>query len=174
MSEKAKNILIIILGMTIVILLGIIIYNVTNDNSASRKNDYSKDTEVDKENVDIENEILKNYELENISNIVINKPCSNCAEPDYDTIVINNGEDIKQILKSIDDAVSIGTLEEGIGLENLFNIEVNYNGDPTTSIIFMDNGNVAINYAVGAGESNYGEYKVSNPNLKKELIEKYF
>ena len=90
-----------------------------------------------------------------------------------DTITIDNKEEMKQILLSIDDYEEIGKIPEGIGFESNIAITINYEGDPSTSIIILDNGNLVINFAVGVGETGPAEYKIENKNLASELTNKY-
>ena len=72
----------------------------------------------------------------------------------------------------MDDAKQIGKIS-AVGFSNNVSITVNYNGDPSAKLILLDNGNVAINYSVGAGETEYAEYSINNKKLAKELTDKY-
>lgn len=180
--ENKKNIIIGILCVIIVVLIAVIGFIIGTKYADKEKDiinessDVESNTEINDNNTENEdtNITFKNYTLENISNIVINKLCDNCIDPEFDVVTISNQNDIKYILKQLDDATLISTISDEFGFEFLFNIEITYNEDPSTVVIFLDNGNVAINYSVGVGETGYGEYKLSNTNLKNELIEKYF
>lgn len=87
--------------------------------------------------------------------------------------IITNKEEIKNILLNVDNAIEFGENSIGIGFEQNITIKINYGSDPATKIIILDNGNVAINFAEGAGETGYAEYVIENKNLATELTNKY-
>lgn len=116
---------------------------------------------------------LKNYDINNIKNIEVRVPIKNATDPEMKQITITDKEEIKSILLSVDDIKEVGKVPEGIGFMFNVTIKVNYNGDPSTNIVILDNGNIAINKAVGVGETGYGEYEISNKSLATQLTDKY-
>ena len=125
------------------------------------------------ENNSIENIQLKNYDVNIIKNIEVRVPVKDSTDPEMRNVTITSKEQIKSILTNVDDAKEVGKVPEGIGF--MFNvvITINYDGDPSTNIIILDNGNIAINKAVGVGETSYAEYEISNKNLAVEITDKY-
>ena len=63
-------------------------------------------------------------------------------------------------------------MPNSIGFESNFIMEIIYNDNAKTTVVFLNNGNLAINKK--DNENSYVEYKIFNTNLEKELIEKYF
>lgn len=119
------------------------------------------------------NNELKNYSLTDIKNVVVMVPLKNTQDPEMKSVVLTNNVEIKKILLNVDAAVYVGKISQEIGFINNVTIEVNYNSDPSVKIIILNSGNLAINYGVGAGESGYAEYSITNKKLAAELTEKY-
>ena len=82
--------------------------------------------------------------------------------------------EISEILKILDKAEYVNTIPDEIGFIYPTTIEVNHKEDPSVKIIFMSNGNVAINYAVGAAETGYAEYNLNHKDFETEITSKYF
>ena len=74
---------------------------------------------------------------------------------------------------NVDNAREVGKVPQGIGFEFSSSIKINYEGDPSTVIVLLSNGNLAINFAYGVGETGFGEYEINNKNFEVELIDKY-
>ena len=130
-----------------------------------------EDNTITGENNDVQN--LNNYNIDLIKNIEINVPTKNSSDPEFKTVTLTDKEEIKHILLNVDAAKEIGKVAEGIGFGFSVNIKINYEGDPSTVIVFLSNGNLAINFAEGVGETGYAEYEINNKNFQTELINKY-
>lgn len=171
-----KNIIIIILSILVLGMGGYLVYDkviVKEEKNEVKVEENDTEKEEDKNNnVEVTKE-LKNFDLNSIKNIIIHIPKLESSDLEMDTITIDNKEEMKQILLSIDDYEEIGKIPEGIGFESNIAITINYEGDPSTSIIILDNGNLVINFAVGVGETGPAEYKIENKNLASELTNKY-
>ena len=174
-----KNVIIIILSILVLGLGGYLVYdkvvdkkieNPTIENNVQDNNDKNVVNNGDVSNKPIQ---LKNYDVSIIKNIEVRVPVKNLTDPETRNVTITDKEQIKSILINVDDVKEVGKVPEGIGF--MFNVEItiNYYGDPSTNIIILDNGNVAINKAVGVGETSYAEYEISNKNLAVELTNKY-
>lgn len=181
---EKKNILVIILVIIIAILCLIIGWllgskfadtekdsklNTEENNKLDvNKNESSSYEETEKDSIE-----LKNYNIDEIKNLEIRVPVKDASEPEMKKVTITDKEEITSILLNVDDTKEIGKVPEGIGF--MFNvvITINYNGDPSTDIVLLDNGNIAINKAVGVGETGYTEHEIQNKTLASELINKY-
>lgn len=113
------------------------------------------------------------YDLNNIKNVVIEVPKAYADGPEMEEKTITNKDEIKSVLTNIDSAVLVKKIDDGVGFTGNTTITINYNGDPSTKIILLNNGNIAMNLAVGAGENGYAEYSINNKKLEEELINKY-
>ena len=113
------------------------------------------------------------YDLNNINNMIVEVPKANAGGPEMEEKTITNKDEIKSILANIDSAVLVKKIADGVGFTGNTTITINYNGDPSTKIILLNNGNIAMNLAVGAGENGYAEYSINNKKLEEELINKY-
>lgn len=176
-----KNVVIIILSMLVLGLGGYLVYDkvidkkienptIENNDNVQDNNDKNAVNNGEVSNKPIQ---LKNYDVNIIKNIEVRVPVKNSTDPETRNVTITDKEQIKSILINVDDVKDVGKVPEGIDF--MFNVEitVNYDGDPSTNIIILDNGNVAINKAVGVGETSYVEYEISNKNLAVELTNKY-
>lgn len=115
----------------------------------------------------------KYYNLNNINNIIVEVPKVNSDGPEMENKTITNKDEIKSILANIDGAVFVKKIADGVGFTGNTSITINYNGDPSTKIILLNSGNMAMNLAIGAGESGYAEYSINNKKFEEELINKY-
>ena len=182
MKKIFSQVIIIILSIIVVLLAGYIIW----DKYAPENNDSinDKDTQINTEekqeviteqsdslNQDIE---FKNYNMNNIESIIITTAIEENEEPVEKTHAITKTEEIIEILKVLDTAEYVNDIPEGIGFIYPTSIEVKYKEDPSVSIIFMDNGNVAINYVLGVAETRHAEYSLKHENFETEIIKKYF
>ena len=165
-----KNIVIIILLMLVLSMGGYLVYDKVFN---KEENTEVKVEEKEENNKEVVTKDLKNYNINDIKNIEVIVPVLGSSDPEMDSITIENKEEIKEILLNIDDYEEVGKVPEGIGFVSNVVININYEGDPSTNIIILDNGNIAINSAVGVGETGYAEYKIENKNLASELTNKY-
>ena len=184
-----KNTIIVILSLLVIGLSSYIIFDKVinkNDNKQEQqKLDNSSETENTLEQnstqqnsekqatSDNSNVSLKNYNLDEIKNIVITISTEENGDPAVKKYTVEDKDEIKTILLALDDAQSIGAAPDGIGLQGLTSLDINRYQDPTTSVVFLQNGNVLIG-TLGVGESRYGEYKISNTNIKSYIEKKYF
>ena len=134
---------------------------------------YLKPAEYTFTYVDKNGNKLKNYNIDEIKDIVISISLEENGDPIIKKYTIEDREEMKIILSSLDDAQSIGIAQDGVGLEGLMSLDINRYQDPTTRVVFLQNGNVLIG-SIGVGDSRYGEYKISNTNLKNYIEKKYF
>lgn len=116
---------------------------------------------------------LINYDINSIKNVEVSVPVLGASDPEMRTTTIDNKEEIKEILLNVDKKEEINNFSNEIGFIDNVTITINYEGDPSTEIIILDNGNLAINSAVGVGETGYVEYKIENKDLALELTNKY-
>lgn len=177
--ENKKNTLVIILVIVIAILclvIGWLLGSKFADKESEMLNNNIQQEEVKNENVttDLEEnntEIkLNNYDVSKIQNIEVEIPVKVSTDPEMKKVIINNKEEIKQILLNVDEKKEIGKVPEGISFMFNVKITINYDSDPSVVIIILDNGNVAINQALGVGETSYVEYEIQNKSLATELI----
>lgn len=169
MKKNSSNKVSILLTIVIVcLILGgcFVVYSLLKDNL--NKNNIS-----DNQMSGVKQDVY--YDLNNINNVKVWVPKANADGPDMEIKEITNKEEIKSILINIDSAVFVKKikLSDGVGNVDDTAITINYNDDPSTEIIILDNGNIAMNLAVGAGESGYAEYSINNKKLEEELINKY-
>lgn len=144
---------------------------IENNNNVVDKEDNSNNTDSgDVSNNSIQ---LKNYNIDEIKNIEVSVPVKNTTDPEMKKVIMSDKEEIKSILLNVDDIKEVGKVPEGIGFAFNVTIRINYDGDPSTAIIILDNGNIAINKAVGVGETGYVEYEINNKNLATQLTDKY-
>ena len=167
-----KNIVIIVLTILVLCLGGYLVCDKTIDSDKDSLDKITNENEIIEKNQN-ENLQLTNYDLEAVSKIILRNICTDCTEPDYVIVEITDKGEIKSILSKLDKVKLINKMDS-VGLNNLFNIEIEYNGDPSTKIFFLDNGNLAINYSVGVGETSYAQYTIEYSNLKDELISTYY
>lgn len=116
---------------------------------------------------------LINYDINSIKNVEVSVLVLGASDPEMRTTTIDNKEEIKEILLNVDKKEEINNFSNEIGFIDNVTITINYEGDPSTEIIILDNGNLAINSAVGVGETGYVEYKIENKDLALELTNKY-
>ncbi len=179
MEEKEKNGLIIALIIFVVLLTalgGYLVYDkVINKKENTEEKAKKENAKKQKENKEKEETAkLKNYDINSIKNIEVRVPELGVSDPEVTSVIIDNKEEIKEILLNVDKKEEVGKVPYGIGFtSNNVTITINHEGDPSTNIIILNNGNVAINPAVGAAESGYAEYKIENKNLATELTNKY-
>lgn len=182
--ENKKNILIIILVIIIAILCVIIGWilgskyaNLENESLGDSNNNINDNTSINSENNDtqLENNYveLKNYNVNEIKSIEVNMPVKDSPDLEMKSVLIEDKEEMKKVLLNVDEAKEIGQIPYGIGFESNITITVNYDADPSTVIIILDNGDIVINQALGAGETGYAKYEISNKNFATELISKY-
>ena len=146
--------------------------NMQDNNNVVDKEDVSNNGEGSNNNAG-ESTQLKNYDINQIKNIEISIPEKNAPDLGKTDITITNKEEIKKLLLNVDEPKEKGAVPVGIGFESNVIISINYHGDPSTLIILLENGNIVMNKAVGAGETGYWEYEISNKNLTNELRNKY-
>lgn len=182
MKKNASKIAIIILSIIVVVLAGYIIWDkfISFDNGSINNKDSQSNIEENiesvTENKDNTSEDVKfeNYNLSNIRDIVITTAVEENGNPVEKKHTITDIKEVMEIIKVLDQAEYVNTIPEGIGFIYPTSIEVNHKEDPSVDIIFMSNGNVAINYAVGSAETGYAEYTLNNKNFEVEIINKYF
>ena len=153
-----KKLIIGLLVLLVIAAAGYIVYDMV-----SKK--------ANNENVEQESK-LKNYDLDKISKIILYRSVEVHGDPKRIVLEVNDKQDIEDILEQIDNAKSVGNVPDGIGFESNFMFEIIYNDSTKTTVIFLNNGNLAISKK--DNQNNYIEYEISNANLEKELIEKYF
>lgn len=173
-NKKSNNKLVIFLLIIIILLLvggGFLFYQTLSDKPNSNLGGSENNNQhlSGEEN----NNKLNNYDLDNIKNVVVEVPILNSQDPEMKKVTITNKDEINNLLLNVDNATEVGKMPEGIGFINNVTISVNYNADPSAKIIILGNGNVAINYSLGAGETGYAEYSIENKKLASELTNKY-
>ena len=123
---------------------------------------------------------LKNYEISDVIDandvigIEIVSPMSSYTGDMYiRTASISNEKEIKEILSNLDKKEKVEKITDGIGFISEVSMTIKYEKKPSTVIVFMDNGNLAINFESETENSGYTEYKIENKNLVSELTDKY-
>ena len=145
--------------------------NQTNDQNENLENsDNNQNINADLENDSIE---LKSYNVDEIKNIEISMPVKDSPDLEMKVVIIENKKEMEEILLNVDEPKEKEPVPYGMGFESNTVITVNYDGDPSTVIIILGNGDVVINNAVGVGETGYTKYEISNKNFEKELLDKY-
>ena len=171
-----KNIVIIIISILVLAMGSYLVYDkliATKEKNEVKVEENNVEKEEEKNNNEVVTKELKNYDSNSIINIVVSVPILGSNDPEMNSVTIEDKEEIKEILLNVDDKEEVGKVPDEIGFISNVTITINYEGDPSTKIIILSNGNVAINSAVGAGETGYGEYKIENKNLASELTNKY-
>jgi len=150
------------------------IENETIENNNSKEENKDGVNKEDNSNQSTnETKQLENYDINAIKNIQIAVPVKNAEDPEKKNVTLTDKEEIKSILLNVDNVKEIGALPSGIGFVSNVVITINYDEDPSTTIIILDNGNIAINKAVGVGETGYAEFEIQNKSLATELTNKY-
>ena len=198
-TKENKTLLYVMIGITILVL-GALVYvvcrnvhvfkqnqvnmdiennNLNTDNiqpnSYDNGSSTTSDNSSDQTNSKTDEEVLKNYDISKISQIILHKSYNNNGDPGYIDKTITDKEVIKKILSKIDDASYKEEFPSGRGLGFGDWFEINYPDNPSEYVFVYDNGPLVINKAVGAGDTGYGKYLIDATTLSelKELINNY-
>ena len=172
--EKKKETKLIIILIIIIICLSVggsfVLYKVLSSGKTTNIGETNNNNQQLDSNLN--NPITHNYNTDQIKNVEVEVPVKNASDPEMKKVTITNKNEIADILSNVTNLELVGKMP-AVGFLTNVTITVNYKGDPSAKIIILDNGNVAINFGVGAGESGYAEYKITNKNLSNELTNKY-
>jgi predicted RND superfamily exporter protein len=162
-----KVIILVVICVICLVSVGVFIFRSTADNEFV---DSKVETEVNDNQQPTSNNY---YDLDNIKNVVVAVAKANVTEPEMIETTVTNKDEIKNILSNIDSAVFVEAITGPFGYMTNTTITINYNNDPSTKIIILANGNIAMDRSVGAGDGGYAQYSLSNKEFESELFNKY-